>query len=235
MADQTDVKISLKQKNLIIALNLIDSLLKNSDQKKITSDQMVIILDALAGSDDPLLVTRFPAILALCARQGIEVNSLALFSRYGKSSPKRRNMEKLLLISTWLLQRENIKVSENLVKLTEPFMLKNRAIFSSDTFQLSSGVRISIQNMQKTLRKYTSDLNQEKALKGGTEGRRSRQVSIYLDRLFSPKQKELIFKKLNKESFTKTECEYYSRVVRKKLEAIANGEVREIADALTSK
>ena len=65
--------------------------------------------------------------------------------------------------------------------------------------------------------------------------RPSTQLSIYLDRLFSPKQKDLIFKKLNEESLTKTEREYYSRVVRKKLKAIAMSEVREIADTLTGK
>lgn len=65
--------------------------------------------------------------------------------------------------------------------------------------------------------------------------RPSSQLSIYLDRLFSPKQKDLIFKKLNEASLTKTEREYYSRIVRKKLEAISSPEVREIADTLTGK
>ena len=235
MPGLTPGKTSPKKKNLMFARSVIDSLLKDSDQKKITPDQVVIILDALAGSEDPALVTRFPAIMAVCIRKGIEINSQALFSRYWDSSPKRRNMEKLLLISAWLLHRENITVPENLEKIIEPLKSKNRALFSSDTIQLSSGVRVSITNMHKTLKKYTFDSSDDKAIKTVAGARPSRQLSIYLDRLFSPKQKELIFKKLNEESLTKTEREYYSRVVRKKLKAIAFSEIREIADTLTGK
>jgi hypothetical protein len=40
---------------------------------------------------------------------------------------------------------------------------------------------------------------------------------------------------LKREPFTKTEREYYSRVVKKKLEAIADSELNEIADRLTKK
>ena len=61
------------------------------------------------------------------------------------------------------------------------------------------------------------------------------EIQTYLDRLFSPKQKDLIFKKLRQETFTKTEREYYSRVVRKKLVAIAHPEIIEIATSLTRK
>jgi hypothetical protein len=53
--------------------------------------------------------------------------------------------------------------------------------------------------------------------------------------LFSPKQKELVFKKYNEEPLTKTEQEYYSRVVKKKIMALANSELRRIATALAKK
>ena len=228
-------KISSKKNNQMFALNMIDSLLKDSDQKKISPDQVVIILDALAGAEDPALVTRFPAVVAVCIRRGIEINSQALFSRYWDSNPKRRNMEKLLLISTWLLHRENIAVPENLEKTIEPLRSKNRVMFSNDTIQLSNGVCVSITNMHETLKKYIFDSADAKTAKRMAGAHPSPQLSIYLDRLFSPKQKDLIFKKLNKESLTKTEREYYSRVVRKKLKAIAMSEIREIADTLTGK
>ena len=228
-------KISSKKNNQMFALNMIDSLLKDADQKKITPDQVVIILDALAGAEDPALVTRFPAIVAVCIRRGIEINSQALFSRYWDSNPKKRNMEQLLLISTWLLHRENIAVPEKLEKALAPLKSKNRTLFSNDNIQLGSGVRVSISNMHETLKKYIFDSIDAKNAKPMAGAHPSPQLSIYLDRLFSPKQKDLIFKKLNKESLTKTEREYYSRVVRKKLKAIAMSEVREIADTLTGK
>jgi hypothetical protein len=43
-----------------------------------------------------------------------------------------------------------------------------------------------------------------------------------LSQVFSPKQKELFFKKLKREKLTKTEKEYFSRVVKKKALALAD-------------
>jgi len=225
-------KIFSKKNNQMLALNMIDSLLKDSDQKKLAPDQVAIILDALARAEDPALVTRFPAILGVCICKGIEINSQALFSRCRDSKLERRNMEKLLLISTQLLHRENIAVPDNLKKTIEPLKSKYRALFSNDRIQLSSGVCVSITNMCETLKKHIFASTEVKTPKAMAVARPSAQLSIHLDRLFSPKQKDLIFKKLNKESLTKTEREYYSRVVRKKLKAIALSEVRQIAETL---
>jgi hypothetical protein len=103
---------------------------------------------------------------------------------------------------------------------------------------------ISIKDIQNTLRDYTAKI--KNAVPVSTSGaadrepqkdtlQRSADLDASLDRLFSPKQKELVFKKFNGESFTKTEREYYSRVVRKKLQAIANSQVGYIASRLTQK
>jgi hypothetical protein len=53
-----------------------------------------------------------------------------------------------------------------------------------------------------------------------------------LSMLFSPKQKELFKKKLEGLPFTKTENEYYSRTVRKKVVALANTELHDLAKKL---
>jgi hypothetical protein len=50
--------------------------------------------------------------------------------------------------------------------------------------------------------------------------------------LFSPKQKELFKKKLEGLPFTKTENEYYSRTVRKKVVALANTELHGLSRKL---
>jgi len=53
-----------------------------------------------------------------------------------------------------------------------------------------------------------------------------------LSQLFSPKQKELFLKKLDGELLTKTEQEYYSRTVKKKVVALANSELHSLARRL---
>lgn len=50
-----------------------------------------------------------------------------------------------------------------------------------------------------------------------------------LSQIFSSRQKDLIFKKLNGEKFTKTEREYFSRSIKKKLNAITNPDLLRLA------
>ena len=54
-------------------------------------------------------------------------------------------------------------------------------------------------------------------------------LSYSLSQVFSPKQKELVLKKFRGEKFTKTEQEYFSRSVRKKLMALTNQELHQLA------
>ena len=63
----------------------------------------------------------------------------------------------------------------------------------------------------------------------------SYKLKLHLKILFPPKQQELVYKKLRGEPFTKTEKEYYSRIVNKKLEAIADDAINRIATLLTKK
>lgn len=53
-----------------------------------------------------------------------------------------------------------------------------------------------------------------------------------LSQVFSPKQKELFFKKLRNEKLTKTEKEYFSRVVKKRVLALANPELHRLSQKL---
>ncbi len=53
-----------------------------------------------------------------------------------------------------------------------------------------------------------------------------------LSQLFSPKQKELFKKKIKGEPLNKTEREYYSRAVKKKVSALANPDLHRLAQKL---
>ena len=225
-------------------LRILDSLLADSSQKRLTGSQATVILDALASSDDPALVVRFPVVLSICARNGVSLNSHALFSKYWESSPKKKNLEKLLLISGELFDLEGVEAPQNLRKIVRSLKAKYGSLQSARLLSLSSGLTIAIKDIQNALKDYTFKIqNAAPESTGATTDRapktdmmqRSAELDACLDRLFSPKQKDLVFKKLNSESFTKTEREYYSRVVRKKLKAIANTQVGYIANRLTQK
>jgi hypothetical protein len=226
---------SEKRKDSHKALKALEVLLKDSEQKKITYDQVMIILDALAGSDDPQLVARFPVVLAICAQKGFELDSQTLFSRHWEMSPKRQNLEKLLLVTGWLFRLEKLDSPKNLDKIIDTFKTKYRDLLSGEFLQLSSGRLVSIQDIHNSLKRYSDGLNAVKERPVPGRSSPSAQLYRYLDRLFSPKQKDLVLKRIDGKSFTKTEREYYSRVVRKKLEAIADDGIRNIAVTLTLK
>lgn len=54
----------------------------------------------------------------------------------------------------------------------------------------------------------------------------------HLDQIFSSKQKELFMKKINGKELTKTEKEYFSRTVKKKVLAMANQDLHAMSKKL---
>ena len=217
------------------ALKILDSLLRDSGQKKINENQIIVILDALANADDAEVVARFPVVLAICARRRLPLNSQALFSRYWEASPKRQNLEKLLLVSADIFKHQGLEPPGNLNKIAASLKTKFGDILEAGKFQLSSGMNIAIQTMENTLVRYLAGYLNYQAHQDSTQPIQSNALEVYLDRLFSPKQKELVYKKRDGKALTKTEREYYSRIVRKKLEAIASDEMTQIAKSLMTK
>ena len=215
------------------ALNLLNSILDLSVQRQVTENQITVILYALASAQDPALISRFPAVLAICARRGIELPSQSLLGRYWESSPKRQNLEKLLLISAELFRREGIVAPFNLVKIAESLKSRHADLLPGDYVQLSNAPPVALAEMQSVLQQFAGDLKKTPALPEVHPCHTgSVQAGDLLDRLFSEKQKELVFKKLKGLHLSKTEREYYSRVVKKKLAAIADTEIQEIAVSL---
>ena len=215
------------------ALNVFDSLLGGPGQKKITDHQINVILDALANAGDVGIVARFPAVLSICARRGLSLNYQSLFSRYWETSPKRQNLEKLLLACAMIFKRLGLQPPNNLVEITASLSAKYEGLLKEGKFQLSNGLYVSMQVLQDSLNDYAHDCLTSKMVPDKIPSRSASTLDSYLDRIFPAKQKELVKKKRDGGRFTKTEREYFSRIVRKKLEAIANDEVVRLARELT--
>jgi hypothetical protein len=99
---------------------------------------------------------------------------------------------------------------------------------------LNNDIHLSCERLQTTFMRYAENIGKEGYLKQDKEKQReSFQLHLFLSRLFSPRQKEILFKKYKGEPLNKTEQEYYSRIVKKKLEAVYDEEVRRIAGVLT--
>jgi hypothetical protein len=237
MTEKDVVKAGVFKGPALDALQLLNAILETSPQRMVSDNQVMIILDALAGAQDPALVARFPAVLAICARRGIELDSQALFARYWESSPKRQNLEKLLLVSAELFLRERIPAPSNLPQIAETLKARHAPLLSADAVPLVNGPTVAIADMYAALKQFAGDLRkpvqaQAKAPAPAVRRQWSPQLERFLDLLFSDKQKELVYNRLKGHHLTKTEREYYSRVVKKKLAAIADPEMQELAGLL---
>lgn len=227
----------MKKEDLIEALADLGYPLIAAGKSRITAKKIKEVLDGLASSDESRFIEGFPVILANCAHKGLSLNTRALLSSYAKKSQQRQNLEKLLLVSSELLNQEKLQQPEGLDRLAGSLRKKYGDLLSGEIVTLGKGVSLSTNRLQNTLRRYAASLENSRSAQEKTMLRQQQsfQLHMHLSTLFSPKQKELVLKKLNGESLTKTEQEYYSRVVRKKLEALANSELRKIATKLVKK
>ncbi|OGS38340.1 MAG: hypothetical protein A2551_04090 [Elusimicrobia bacterium RIFOXYD2_FULL_34_30] len=90
--------------------------------------------------------------------------------------------------------------------------------------------KISTEQLKGTFRNYF--LEEKVKLKELLELKDEYTLEFALSQVFSPKQKELFYKKLKNEKLTKTDKEYFSRTVKKKLLALANEELHSLAQKL---
>ena len=194
-------------------------------------------LAALVESRDPRLWEGFPLVLANGLKK--DLFDYDATEKMLKKKDDKACLQRLILMSVALYGYLGLKL---------PFMdslgaSRFREHLDEDTFG-------------KYLEKFRKDENLENDLKGlscarvkNTFKRYFRQADVdfkeytqmkdefaleyALSQVFSKKQKVLFMKRLKGEKMTKTEREYYSRTVRKKVLALANEELHKLAGRLT--
>jgi len=207
-------------------------------EKRILSDKRVLdVLDGLSVSEDPRLIEGFPVVLANSFHRGIKLDIDDLLSRHGQGSQERIDLEKLVLASLDLLDQEDLDQPDGLDSITDSLRLKYGNLLDQEALELGRNRSVSTERLRNTLRRYATDLDRsESALEREKKNQlRTFMMNLHLSTLFSAKQKDLVLKKLKGEPMSKTEREYYSRVVKKKLEALANSELNKVAASLIKK
>ncbi|MCD6311971.1 MAG: hypothetical protein J7M11_05885 [Elusimicrobia bacterium] len=94
-------------------------------------------------------------------------------------------------------------------------------------FLIAGAYRLNPERMEEIFNNYLSESDSRAV---DSQQRYARLSLEYAQsQIFSPKQKEIFAKKLNGEKLSKTEREYFSRVVKKKIMALANPELHQMA------
>lgn len=188
------------------------------------------ILAEIVGNEDLRLWEGFPVMLA---------NSLdkELFNVDEALSHLNRNQEReyflnLVMMSIALYDFLKLEFSFADLLYKSNYFDKNRYEeflngFKQKKIFVELGIELSSERIVKTFKNYfrRTDLD----LKEFVEMQDEFELEFALSQIFSKKQKELFFKKLKGEKFTKTEREYYSRSVRKKVLALSNADLHKLA------
>lgn len=203
------------------------------------------VLSNLLKQEDPRLLEGFPVVLAHALKEKETLE-------WERSKPKRSLVEEmpgkfkdrlaLLLSLSYLLFRlfglekkyENrvLKLlsgledgEDTLKNLTEPFVRSESVS--------GAGVTLSVERLKNSFRNYVTQAGESG--KVVEEKRRVLELELLLSELFTPRQKELLNKRLAGRPFTKTEQEYFYRVVKKRLRALANEDLHRFARDLVLK
>ena len=191
-------------------------------------------LAEVVKSKDLRLWEGFPVILANSENKGFF--DYEAVKTHLKESLDRDKLSPLVIMSLALYKTLDIKFSwadklyRNLNKDDKKMfdrVVKDLKKKESFKFQ---GCLMSSQRLKQIFNNYFNqerlDLNDMLSVKEGLS------LEYALSQVFSPKQKELFLKKFRREKLTKTEKEYFSRVVKKKVMALANSELHRLSRKL---
>jgi len=191
-------------------------------------------LAEMVRSDDQRLLEGFPVVLANSANRGLF--DYEAVKAYLKESLERDRLFSLLVMSLALYSVLSVKFSwadklyknlNNDGKKMFAMVLKN---FKKNEDLKFSGYSVSGERLKQTFNNY---LNQERLnFNDMLSVKEGMGLEYALSQVFSPKQKELFLKKLRHEKLTKTEKEYYSRTVKKKVLALVNSELHRLSKKL---
>lgn len=201
----------------------------------VEEDQDVnLTLSDMVKSRDLRLWEGFPVVLANSAEKGLF--NCDKVSQYLKEPSDKSRLVSLAVLSLALYKLFKLRFSWT-NELYKSFASSRKKEYSRFLRQLKSdnnlnvaGFEMSAQRLKTVFNNYLSQtqskLNELLLVKDELS------LEYSLSQVFSPKQKELFLKKLKREKLTKTEKEYFSRVVKKKVLALANTELHRLAQKL---
>lgn len=200
-----------------------------------TDEEANSTLADLVESHDLRLWEGFPVVLANSAEKGLfDYNKV---EEELKLPADKYNLSLLIVFSLALYKTLDLKFSwwnklyrlfdnEDTKQQYERYLAafkNNQDLFIQNSVMSSQRVKAIFDNYFRQTQAHLDALLSVKEVMG---------VEYSLSQIFSPKQKELFLKKLRNEKLTKTEKEYFSRAVKKRVLALVNPELHRLAQKL---
>jgi hypothetical protein len=207
----------MKNKELMEKLNAYGYSLLMPDDREETAN----VLNEISASREQRILEGFPVVLLNMIKK--EKFSCQDYNKLNKLSKElfivslicfEMNSEKTLSQKF----KNECNINSLKMKVYGDLMKKRRNL-------KVGGETISSERVLNTFQKYNSESEKNEGFKK-IELKENLNFNKSLNRLFPPKQKEIIFKRLDGDVLTQTEKEYYSRVVKKRIEAILNEDLQ---------
>jgi hypothetical protein len=220
----------MKNSDLLKRVNALGFPLFGAEEDKNTN----LTLADMVKSRDLRLWEGFPVVLANSAEKG-------LFNYDKVNRHLKKPSDKLCLVSLVVLSlalykffhlefswADKLYYSLSVGRKKEVMVFLEKLKFDGELNV--TGSKMSAQRLKTVFNNYfnrvRNKLNELLSVKDELS------LEYSLSQVFSPKQKELFLKKLKREKLTKTEKEYFSRVVKKKVSALANPELHRLSQKL---
>lgn len=222
----------MKKKELLMKLKSMGYPLFETEEYSDVNETLAEVVK----SRDPRLWEGFPLLLADTLEKNLY--DAKKVEAHFRNARDRAYFRRLALMSLALYEylelklrwRDSLKKSKLFdKKLFDKFFkqFKDNEDLPKEVRNLSSA-RI-VNTFKRYFKEELPDLNEYTRMKDEFD------LEYALSQVFSKKQKELFLKKLKSEKMTKTEREYYSRSVKKKVLALANPDLHKLAVKLAGR
>ncbi len=197
------------------------------------------VLQRMVASDDGRVLEGVPVVLShmLLSKEDLDLEAV----EHSLPSALQKRFRVLTAVTYLFLfwvpdsdsQRKRL---QKYLKKREPALVElvTEKLRNQHKVQVGAGVVLDEERLEKTYKSYVVEqfMANQASLSKKLEDQRSLMFQQAVGELFTDKQKDLMFKVMNHQSLTKTEREYYSRVVKPRLKALRNPDLQTMAATL---
>ncbi|PIP82045.1 MAG: hypothetical protein CO113_09290 [Elusimicrobia bacterium CG_4_9_14_3_um_filter_62_55] len=191
------------------------------------------LLARMSASSDARVLEGFPVVLGNALRQTEAAVSLEEAEKSFESEKDKNRFRALVHLSFVLFDWYGAAKGEKRPSWLEESKLRSyRDCFAHDQpLEVSEDLRLDSGRLRNTFVSYflRNEVEKKRREEEKASFEEELRLAYFLSLLLTPRQKQLVKKRMRGEELTKTEREYYSRVVKKKLKAMADPDLHRFA------
>jgi hypothetical protein len=189
------------------------------------------LLSALSQSDDVRVLEGFPVVMANALQKHRNTVDLRAAENLLKDDSARERFRRLTALSFHLFRVFGFGElnASNPLNQNPQFLQELRDSMENGQPLTLGKKTLDPKRVRRTFLDYFVRANESDSAESKAKLREDFRREFNLSLFFAPKQRDLLEKKLRGEPLTKTEREYFSRVVKKKLLALADPDLHRLA------